>query len=271
MPFYDSMSMKKLFLPPLLFCLLMGAISRAEDKPTGPKLEALKKATDRLKLPGVRIDPEEWCVDVESEVCLHDGLLEFIACTKDTKVHESIIAVKAAPRDIHTALLLLGAKPGSPAHQKAANDEKTRWISVPPSGHPIDVSLVVPGKDGKPREREIQEFISGREDPNDAANFEPLEPDGDAEPNQEDKFPTNTFLFAGSLLQDMRGDAKGPRTYLADMSGSVISISTFGDELLCLPGIHGHGNDTLRWSVNPTHLPKVGEKVILRLRPQREK
>lgn len=263
--------MRNLLLSIFLLCPLMAPFSPAEDKPTSPKLEALKKATERLRLPGVTINLEEWCVDVESEVCLHHGLLEFIACTEDTKEHESIIAVKAAPRDIHTALLLLGAKSGSPAHQKATNEEKTRWISVPPSGHPIDVSLVVPGKDGKPKERDIQEFISGREDPNDAANLDPADSDGDAETDKEDEFPTKTFLFAGSLLQDMRGDNKGPRAYLADMSGSVISISTFGDELLCLPGIHGHGNDSLRWSVNPTHLPKVGEKVILRLRPQREK
>jgi len=48
----------------------------------------------------------------------------------------------------------------------------------------------------------------------------------------------------------------------------VITIATFGDELLCLPGIHGHQNGSLMWQVDPTELPKVGSKVTLRFRPK---
>lgn len=61
--------------------------------------------------------------------------------------------------------------------------------------------------------------------------------------------------------------ATGPAPiYLADESGSVISIATFGDELLCLEGMHGQANDALLWQVNPDRLPPVGTKVTLRLR-----
>jgi len=86
------------------------------------------------------------------------------------------------------------------------------------------------------------------------------------ETGKESEFP-KTFLFAGSLLV---GEGPGPRTYLADRSGSVISIVTFGDELLCLPGIYAEANDALMWQIDATHLPKVGSKVTLRLRPQRQ-
>jgi hypothetical protein len=75
------------------------------------------------------------------------------------------------------------------------------------------------------------------------------------------------FLFAGSHLRD---NGKGPRQYLADLSGHVISIVTFGDELLCLPGVQSHANGALMWQVDSTHLPKVGTKVTLRLRPQKD-
>jgi hypothetical protein len=68
-------------------------------------------------------------------------------------------------------------------------------------------------------------------------------------------FP-DTFLFAGSHLFD-NGD--GPRTYLADESGHVISIATFGDELLCIDGTHAHANDALMWQINPDNLPPVGD------------
>jgi len=49
----------------------------------------------------------------------------------------------------------------------------------------------------------------------------------------------------------------------------VISIATFGDEVLCLDGIHGQADDGLVWQVNPDKLPPVGATVTLRLRPRR--
>ena len=82
---------------------------------------------------------------------------------------------------------------------------------------------------------------------------------------QEDvKFP-HTFLFAGSHLHE---EGAGPRRYLADLSGNVISIATFGDEVLCLSEVHSRDNDALMWQIDATKLPKVGSKVTRRLRPQ---
>ena len=114
-------------------------------------------------------------------------------------------------------------------------------------------------------ERPVRDFITGPEKQADPIG---LVEDHTAE-NQAvakvDHFP-GTFLFAGSHLRD---NGPGPRTYLADLSGHVISIATFGDELLCLPSVHSHLNGTLTWRVNPKHLPQVGTKVTLRLRPKR--
>ena len=217
---------------------------------------ALAAALERLKLPGVTINLEERCVDVESTVALLEGSLEFVACTRDTKEHESILIVEAKPSHIHTALLLLGAKPGHPAMRKPIDEEGLRFIDLPPRGGPVDVSLVVQDDGGKERERPISAFLERSED-FEGAGFDDEEEDA--------KFPTNTWVFAGSILH---GQGDGPRTYIADQSGSVISLSTFGDELLCLPGVHGHANGALMWQVNSEHLPRPGKTVILRLRPQ---
>lgn len=214
----------------------------------------LKEALGKLDMPGVKINPEEWCVDVEATVCLHEGMLELIACTKDTKEHESIIRVDARPSHIHTALLLLRAKPGHPAMHKAIDKEGTRFIPVPPTGGPVDVFLVFKNAEGKEEEHPISDFI-GPVDSEDA----PVEGDKPV------KFPTHTFLFAGSVLN---GEGKGPRTYVCDQSGSVISIATFGDELLCLPGIHDQADSMRMWQVNGEKLPPLDSKITLRLRPQ---
>lgn len=216
---------------------------------------SLQAALQKLSFPGVAIDVQEWCVDVQGSVCLHRGELELVACTKGTKEHESILAIQAKPMHVHAALLLLGAQPGSPATRQAVGDPTGRWVEIPPSGGAVDVSLVLRGVDGKLVERRISDFIapSGRrsEDP--------------ARADQGGKFPTHTFLFAGSVLS---GDGPGPRRYECDESGNVISLSTFGDELLCLPAIHSHDNGALLWEVNATHLPSVGSNITLRLRPR---
>ncbi|MBX3744845.1 MAG: hypothetical protein KF833_06000 [Verrucomicrobiae bacterium] len=218
-------------------------------------MATLQSALQNLNFPGVSINVQEWCVDVQSSVCLHRGELELVACTQGTKEHESIVAIEARPMHIHAALLLLGAKPGSPATRQLIGDQGGRWIDVPPSGGPVDVSLVLKGGDGRMIEHPISDFIA----PSSRRS------DGSASPDKEARFPTHTFLFAGSILY---GDGPGPRQYLSDQSGNVISLSTFGDELLCLPAIHSQDNEALMWQINATNLPAVGSNVTLRLRPQ---
>jgi len=215
----------------------------------------LEEALKKLKLPGVEMNLKEKCVDVASRICLAEGALELIACTKDTKEHEAIIMIEAVPKHVHTALLLIGARPGSPAARKPLDKEGHRWMDVPPSGGPVDVFLVFPDKDGKTVERPISDFIIANKH----------ETGGAAEGEKKERFPTHTFLFAGSILH---GDGDGPRQYLCDASGNVISIATFGDELLCLSGVHDDANGHLMWQIDSTHLPPVGAKVTLRLRPQ---
>jgi hypothetical protein len=224
-----------------------------------PKMSPeLKAAVEKLALPGVKINLDEWCVDVASRVCLRDGLLELIACTKDSKEHESIIVIDAKPSHVHTALLLLGAKAGNPAMQQAINAEQTRFRSIPPRGGPVDVFLVIRDAEGKEKEHPISDFISP------AAEEDGLQTGG-GEPETGKKFPTHTFVFAGSILA---GEEGGKRQYICDQTGNVISIATFGDEVLCLPDIHDQANGSLAWRVNGTKLPELDSKITLRLRPQ---
>ena len=216
-------------------------------------LPMAQAARPPLNLPGMTVNVAERYVDIEATVCLDEGMLELVACTKGSKEHESIVAVQATPMHIHTALLVLGATNGHPAIRQPHEPPDVGWIDVPPEGDPIEVFLVLPDAAGQPVEHPVSEFVVPAG----------LDSDGAAgDGGDEGGFP-DAFLFAGSHLRD-NGD--GPRTYLADESGDVISIATFGDELLCLDGIHGHGNDALLWQVNPENLPPVGAKVTLRLR-----
>ena len=234
----------------------------AANKPRPKISPELRAALEKLKLPGVKINLEEWCVDVESSVCLETGTLELIACIKDSKEHESVVVVEAKPSHIHTALLLIGAKAGNPAMRKPIDKESMRFVDLPPRGGAIDVFLVVKDESGKEVEKPISAFLT-------RAEHYSGRPHDDEEEDQD--FPTHTFLYAGSILHGGGGEGEKPRTYVCDRSGNVISISTFGDELLCLPGIHAHANGALMWEIKPDSLPKVGTKVTLRLRPKIKK
>jgi hypothetical protein len=245
-------------LPAMALAVSLHAAAEETTKPAVQEGNKLEEALKKLKLPGVTINLKERCVDVASTVCLGEGALELVACTKDTKEHESVIMIEAVPKHVHTALLLIGAKPGNPAMRKPLDKEGTRWMDVPPAGGAVDVSVVYPDKDGKMVERPINDFIIA----NDEGPDGPANESSEAKP---ERFPTSTFVFAGSILHKPED---GPPQYIADGTGSVISITTFGDELLCLPDFHGRENGSLMWQIDSTHLPPVGTKVTLRLRPK---
>lgn len=169
-----------------------------------------------------------------------------IACSKGTKEHESIVAIDVASKHVHLGFLLIGAQNGEPAMRRQLNDDGP-WVDIPPSGDPIDVSLVIQDESGKTVERPIADYVTR------------TTVAGDTKPDQ--PFP-DSFLFAGSHLIE-----NGSNThYLADLQGAVISVSTFGDEVLCLSGTNSKNNGALDWAANPETLPKAGTRVTLRLR-----
>ena len=242
----------------VLCAYVAGGAEPESKEATEPKVPRLKIDGKKVHLPGLVIDLENRCVDLEATVCLNEGMLELVACTKGTKDHESIVNVKARPMHIHTALLLIGANNGHPAMSRPIDEERARWMHAPPRGDPVDVYLVVKDENDKAVERPISDFVTRAED-----EFAPVQED-EAKKEEDAGFP-KTFLFAGSHLCD---DGQGKRKYLADVSGHVITIATFGDEVLCLPGFHDKGNGELVWEVDDTHLPAVGTKVTLRFRLQ---
>lgn len=254
-------------LAPNIIALALLSVVAAQAGEAGDVRQ--ESAGKSVKIPGLVLDLEKRCIDLDAEVCLNKGLLELVACTKGSKEHESIVSVTAKAMHIHTALLLLGASNGHPGLRKQVGSDR-RWVHVPPEGDPIEVFLVTTTKDGKSIERPIRDFVvrsRQRVDEVEGAVITAPEDSKKSEDTSKKPFP-HTFLFAGSHLRD---DGPGPRQYLADRSGHVISIATFGDELLCLPYHETREDNALMWRVKPNSLPKVGTKVTLRLRPKQTK
>jgi len=126
---------------------LSSAVFAAEQAggETAGKLVPLNKSGTVL------LDAKGKRVLLKSKVVLREGLLEMLLCLKQTKEHESILAVDAKAYVIHTGLVALGAKTGKPV-------EFTPEFK-PPSGQKIDIFVAWTDKKGKQHREPAQSWI----------------------------------------------------------------------------------------------------------------
>ena len=76
----------------------------------------------------------------------------------------------------------------------------------------------------------------------------------------------NVWLFAGSQFAEFQDK----QVYQADLNGSAISLVNFGDDLLTLPNTMTDANESHDkvWAPRTDAIPKVGTKVVIRLKPK---
>ena len=77
-------------------------------------LTASKSVLPLKKEGGLWIDLKRKWVIVDGSVCLREGPLEMFICPAQTKEHESVITTPIDAETVHTSLLAIGAKTGSP-------------------------------------------------------------------------------------------------------------------------------------------------------------
>lgn len=189
------------------------------------------------RMPHLEVDREQGVVDIDARVVLREcAWLELLACLPGTRTHESVLVVLAKPSHVHLGLLMLGLEPGAPMHWWMEGNESK---SSPPHGPRVMVSIVQ-HKDGQEVERPANQWII------DKTTGQTM---GD-----------HVWLFTGS------GFGQGGSDYYADVSGSVISIVNFGDEVLARSTDKTNENDGGVWVPNTPLIPEVGSEVIIRLR-----
>ncbi|MCG8617105.1 MAG: YdjY domain-containing protein [Desulfobacterales bacterium] len=207
-------------------------------------------------LPGITVDREAGHLDIDGIIAARDAYLELIACTRGTKEHESLVSMSATAQHTHLALVMLGAKPGSPS--RWVQDEKTgRWKGINPTGTPVRITVLV-RKDGRWIEQPLSTYIIRHE-------VTLIKDDGNVTETKRKEIPMggDTFVFGGSKLT-----RKGDRTiYEADAEGNAIALVAFEDATLNWPTALSHSNDYLEFYTNTDAIPPAGTPVKLRLRP----
>lgn len=226
--------------------------SHSASAPVAAKIPAASQAASRPEsprvihpFPDVAVILSEAAparVEIAALTCTPEYPLEQIVCAPATREHESLLVVKAAPSQIHAALLMAGFNPGSPGRWTYENDTLG---TIAPVGDKVDVRVRFPSPGKPPVEAPIRDWIrdiNGRED-----------------------FPNQPWVFGGSRI------AKNPKFmgegehYVADMTGSIIGLVTFGDEVLGFAQVISDSADIQapEWEARTDVMPPTGTPVTL--------
>ncbi len=212
-------------------------------KPLNPDgtllLEVKPDPTDPKKTKPVR-------VLVQTEVCLRQGVLEVFVCRTNTKEHEAILRTAIDARFLHSALIAVGATPGSPVQFINPITDKVEY--KPATGTKIAVSVHY-RRAGELHTHAAQEWIR------DMNTKKPMAHD---------------WVFAGSRFVKDPENPDRPAFYTAN-NGEVIAISNFVDSMLDLPVPVSRENSDLNFEVITSKVPPLLSKVWLILQPMPEK
>jgi hypothetical protein len=222
------------------------------ERPAHPSNEGSKERDGSSRrfepFPGVTVYPEQRRVELEAEVCLDRGWLEQVACAAGSREHESLVVPVARPSQIHAALLTAGFEPGTPG---SWTYEQGEYEFVAPTGSPVQVHVSYRAADGTTVEEPIRHWIHVRR----GADVLP--------------FPERPWIFGGSRIEP-NPDWMGPgEHYVADVTGSIIGIVTFGDEVLGFSRVLADQASVQppEWEAATERMPPVGTRVTLILLP----
>jgi len=164
-----------------------------------------------VDLPGLTLNRDDRSVALTARVVGQDAdWLELVACSPNSREHEALLVVDAKPAHLHLALTLLGLQPGQP--RTATQVGPGQWQTHPAQGPAINITVQYDGPAG-PVAAPIQAWYAIR----------PANPD-----TPPDNTSRDAFLFTGSQSRTHQGQTH----YLADLSGTVISLVHFGDDTL---------------------------------------
>ena len=215
--------------------------------PTPPAATLAAPATPQWTAltPNIRCDRAAGVVELDAVAVLETGFLEQLVCLVGTREHESLFAFDGKASDVHAALLFAGLEPGAPGHwREVTADGASRIEGVGPKGSPVVITVLLP--DGT--ERAIDWFVRAAPLSSDQARPAPRQ-----------------FVFGGSRFE--RSRRTGTDRYVADSSGSLIGLVTFGDETIgCAEVIPDQASAAAPvWEAWTERMPEPGTKIRIRL------
>lgn len=196
----------------------------------------------------IRVNRSAVAVEFTATAVIETGFLEEYVCTVGTREHESLFAFDGKASEIHAAMLLAGFIAGTPGRwRESPNDDGSLTLElVLPTGDAVEASVRMP--DGATHA--LDWFV--RRSPIDDAGVQ-------ASTTQ----PPRQFRFAGSRFRTDR--KSGREFYLADGSGSLVGLVTFGDEVIAPVEVIPDQASAAApiWEVFSERMPKPGTPVTI--------
>lgn len=258
----------------------------------------VREADPSAVLPGITIDREAGYVDVEAEVVNRDvKWLELLLCEVGGREHETILATEARPSHVHLSLILLGLKPGRVQRGEPIDpdDPEAGYRIIPSQGPAVRVELFYhepaekledaaePQRGGKAEragspagerdtrsEPDAEPADSGSQGPAESKDAEPQGPLQRVQAGAwvydrtaEQTLAGQTWLFTGSRF----AEHEGKRVYVADFTGTLISLVNFGDDVLAPRNDLTNRTDEQAMGAHTPAIPPVGTPVTVRLTP----
>jgi hypothetical protein len=215
----------------------LGQSARERRDSRSKETNAGSSIVDMGKNVWLEVDGDKRRVIVQAEVCLRDGMLEHLMCRKRTKEHEAILAADVDARDIHKALILAKATPGTTV-------KYTDNGVILPTGTRIKITL-------KYKDKDKEVTVPGKDWVRDVRTKKSLEHD---------------WVFAGSSFQPNPLEKDKPPLYMAN-GGDVICVSNFGEAMLDLPINSSKNNAELEFEAFTDRIPPIETPVTVILEP----
>ncbi len=234
----------------LLFAFVAAAFAETpaeENKPVPEKFNAPKEvAPGVFEIGVVRVDKTASTVSFPAKVNMVDGLLEYLLVTPQGSAHESLFVTDAPPKEVHMAMLLLGAKGMEQPKDGAAQGRiDSEFLARAPklTGDKITITAVWKDKDGKeqvtPVERWIVRMIHSRKKASETV------PAADG-----------PWLYTGSYFYG--------KHFVAQTEGSLASLVTYPGALINNP--RSGSNDDHQWYVNKETVPPKDTPVTFTIK-----
>lgn len=202
-----------------------------------------------IRFPGVTVDRESRQVKIDAEVCLEEGILEYVVCKPNTFEHEAIFTTEASPELVHAALLLAGLKP---TPQRKGLDEI--WFRNALKQDHSRVKIEVEWKDqGKLQRKSLTDLLRSRVD------VESL-PAGGGDVDAEAR---EAWVFAGSFM-DRKRENNEP-FYAANLSGILVGIWPEMSAVIQygIPSGNPYEGEHQGFEIDKDEVPALGTKVSL--------
>jgi len=203
----------------------------------GAEQPPAKPAEKVVKIGNVSVDLAKRQVSFDAEVCLREGVLEFMIVEWKTKTHESLLQTKAKSSHVHAGLLMLGLTAGKPARWSG---QEMGAMFLSPSGAAVKVQFEWTDNEGKKHLVDAADWLTGAE-------------------GQEIQLPDRWIFVGSEILPDGR--------YWAEVEGETVSLTNFASAVLDVPFRSSSADAERTFYAKQDAVPPVGTKLRVVITP----